>query len=151
MLYNLARGGSRMIHTRSAGGVVLNRGGQVLVVSQHGTSWSLPKGRLEEGEDELAAARREIYEESGIRDLTLIRELGSYDRFRIGRDGGDDPSELKTIYMFLFETAETELAPVDVENPEARWVDRDEVAALLTHPKDSEFYSTSFLPGQATA
>ena len=140
-----------MIHTRSAGGVVLNRGGQVLVVSQHGTSWSLPKGRLEEGEDELAAARREIYEESGIRELMLIRELGSYERFRIGRDGGDDPSELKTIYMFLFETAETILAPVDVENPEARWVDRDEVAALLTHPKDSEFYSTSFLHGQAPA
>jgi 8-oxo-dGTP pyrophosphatase MutT (NUDIX family) len=134
-----------MIHTKSAGGVVLNREGQVLVVSQHGTSWSLPKGRLEEGEDELAAARREIREESGLTALTLVRELGSYQRQRLGVDGADDPSELKTISMFLFETDETKLAPLDADNPEARWVDRGDVAALLTHPKDQEFFITCFL------
>lgn len=134
-----------MIHTKSAGGVVLNREGQVLVVSQHGTSWSLPKGRLEEGEDELAAARREIREESGLTALTLARELGSYQRQRLGVDGDDDPSELKTISMFLFETDETKLAPLDADNPEARWVDREDVAALLTHPKDQEFFITRFL------
>ena len=134
-----------MFKTRSAGGVVLNGGGQILVVNQNGTSWSLPKGHIEEGEDELAAARREIYEEAGIRDLTLIRRLGDYQRFRIGKDGGEDETELKTIVMFLFETSEVELSPVDVENPEARWVDREDVAGLLTHPKDREFFVTSFL------
>lgn len=134
-----------MIQTRSAGGVVLNSSGQVLVVSQHGTSWSLPKGHVEEGEDTLAAARREIYEESGVTSLTLVRELGSYQRFKIGADGGEDRSELKTIFMFLFETRETALSPADAENPEARWVDRGEVAGLLTHPKDKEFFVTSFL------
>jgi 8-oxo-dGTP pyrophosphatase MutT (NUDIX family) len=134
-----------MIHTKSAGGVVLNRRGQVLVVSQHGTSWSLPKGHVEEGEDELAAARREIYEESGVRSLTFVRELGSYRRFRIGKDGEEDRSELKTIFMFLFETPEVGLSPVDVENPEAKWADRKDVAVLLTHPKDREFF-VSALP-----
>ena len=58
-----------MIETRSAGGVVVNAEGKVLVVNQHGTSWSLPKGHIEDGEDALAAARREIYEESGVSDL----------------------------------------------------------------------------------
>lgn len=134
-----------MIKTRSAGGVVLDSRGQILVVNQNGTSWSLPKGHIEEGEDAPSAARREIYEEAGIRDLTLIRQLGSYQRFRIGRDGGEDESELKTIVMFLFETSETELSPGDVENPEARWVDRGEVAGLLTHPKDAEFFVKTFL------
>lgn len=140
-----------MVHTVSAGGVVLNRGGQVLVVSQHGTSWSLPKGHVDEGEDALTAARREIYEESGLRTLTLIRELGSYQRYRIGKDGGEDTSELKTIFMFLFETPETGLAPVDPENPEARWVDREEVAGLLTHPRDREFFVAAFLRARAHA
>lgn len=134
-----------MIHTKSAGGVVLNREGQVLVVSQHGTSWSLPKGRLEEGEDELAAALREIREESGLTALTLVRDLGSYQRQRLGVDGAGNPSELKTISMFLFETDETKLAPLDADNPEARWVEREDVAALLTHPKDQEFFITRFL------
>lgn len=134
-----------MKQTRSAGGVVLNARGEVLVVSQHGTSWSLPKGRIEEGEDALAAARREIYEESGVTSLELVRELGSYERYRLAADGGEDRSEFKTIYMFLFKTTETRLAPVDAENPEARWVEKEDVAALLTHPLDAEFYTSRFL------
>jgi hypothetical protein len=32
------------------------------------------------------------------------------------------------------------LAPTDPENPEARWVERDEVTRFLTHPKDKEFF-----------
>jgi 8-oxo-dGTP pyrophosphatase MutT (NUDIX family) len=53
-----------MIETKSAGGVVLNTTGEVLVVSQHGTSWSLPKGHIEDDEDAMTAARRETEEES---------------------------------------------------------------------------------------
>ncbi len=130
-----------MIHTES-GGVVLDAGGRVLLVSQHGTSWSLPKGHVEEGEDFLTAARREIYEESGVRELELLRGLGSYTRRRLGPEGGEDASELKTIHLFLFRTSETELKPVDPDNPEAVWVERGRVASLLTHPKDGEFFES---------
>jgi len=129
-----------MNRTRSAGGVVVNDHGKVLVVSQHGTSWSLPKGHIDPGEDALAAARREIYEESGIRDVQLVRELGTYERYKIGVDGRDDLSEFKAITMFLFRTSEKSLRPVDPENPEARWVDKAEVTTLLTHEKDQEFF-----------
>ena len=129
-----------MKKTHSAGGVVTNNEGKVLVVSQHRTSWSLPKGHIDAGENALLAAKREIYEESGIRELELIRELGTYERHRIGADGSDDPSELKVITMFLFRTGETSLRPVDPDNPEAKWVERSKVAALLTHEKDKEFF-----------
>jgi len=126
--------------THSAGGVVTNGEGRVLVVSQHGTSWSLPKGHIDPGEDALVAAKREIYEESGVRDLEFVRQLGTYERHKIGVDGGDDPSELKVITMFLFRTSETLLRPVDPDNPEAKWVEKEKVAGLLTHQKDKEFF-----------
>jgi len=129
-----------MRKTRSAGGVVTNDADEVLVVSQQGTSWSLPKGHIDAGEDALAAARREIYEESGVRDLELIRELGSYERYKIGVNGGDDRSERKVITMFLFRTREKLLKPVDRDHPEARWVERSKVALLLTHERDKEFF-----------
>jgi ADP-ribose pyrophosphatase YjhB (NUDIX family) len=129
-----------MRKTNSAGGVVTNDEGKVLVVSQRGTSWSLPKGHIDPGESALAAAEREIYEESGIRDLKLIRELGTYERYKIGADGGEDRSELKTITMFLFRTSEKVLRPMDPDNPEARWVERTKVAPLLTHEKDKQFF-----------
>ncbi len=128
-----------MKQTQSAGGIVVNGSGQVVVVNQKGTSWSLPKGHIEPGEDALTAARREIYEESGVSDLTLVKELGSYERYKIGVNGDDDAAELKIIFMFLFKTNEIELRPVDPDNPEALWVDKEQVAALLTHPKDKEF------------
>lgn len=126
--------------TESAGGVVLNTRGEVLVVSQHGTSWSLPKGHIDPGEDQLSAARREIHEEAGIKNLTYIRDLGFYERCKISKDGGDDCSERKTIHISLFVTDEEMLQPVDPRNPEARWVARDEVARLLSHYKDKEFF-----------
>lgn len=129
-----------MKKTHSAGGVVTNSEGKVLVVSQRGTSWSLPKGHIDPGENALVAARREIFEESGIRDLELIRELGTYERHKIGVDGGDDASELKVITMFLFRTSEKSLKPVDPDNPEAKWVEKSKVALLLTHEKDKEFF-----------
>ena len=131
-----------MLLTRTAGGVVLNCDGHVLVVSQRGTSWSLPKGHIDPGEDALTAAKREIYEESGISDLQLVRELGTYQRHKIGLDGGDDPTELKTITMFLFRTIQHALQPSDPHNPEARWLPKSQVVALLTHPKDKSFFAS---------
>lgn len=124
----------------------MNPDGWVLVVSQKGTSWLLPKGHIEENEDDVAAARREIYEESGVSELELIKPLGTYQRYLIGKDGiGEDPSHLKTIMMFLFRTTQNTLGPVDPDHPEARWVKKEEVAGLLMHAKDKEFI-TSVLP-----
>lgn len=129
-----------MKHTKSSGGIVLNEEGKVLVVNQNSNSWSLPKGHIDSGEDALAAAKREIYEESGIKELEFVKELGEYKRYKIALDGGDDKSELKTIYMFLFKTKEEKLKPIDPGNPEAIWMPKDKVAALLTHKKDAEFF-----------
>lgn len=114
-----------MLETKSAGGVVINSDGEILVVSQHGTSWSLPKGHVEMGENLRASAEREIHEEAGITDIRYIRELGTYQRYKIGKAGQEDQSEFKTITMFLFKVGQSELKPIDPENPEARWVERE--------------------------
>lgn len=126
-----------------AGGVVIGPQNKILVVNQHGDSWSLPKGCLEAGESEISAAKREIYEESGIKikNLELIKKLGSYKRYRIGKAGvGEDKTEFRIIHMYLFRTKQTSLSPLDPENPEAKWVEINQVSQLLTHPKDKEFF-----------
>lgn len=127
-------------YTKSAGGLVLNTEGKVLVVSQGGKTWSLPKGHIDEGEEALDTAKREIYEESGVKQLEFIKSLGDYDRYKIGKYGGDDLSELKNISMFLFKTNEQDLKPIDSYHPEAKWVEKEKVADLLTHEKDKEFF-----------
>lgn len=128
--------------TFGAGGVVIGPDGRIIVVNQHGLAWSLPKGHIDPGEDALTTAKREIYEETGIseNELLLVRELGTYQRYRMAKDGSDDRREFKTITIFLFTTTAVELKPIDPVNPEARWVAIDDVEPLLTHAKDKAFF-----------
>jgi ADP-ribose pyrophosphatase YjhB (NUDIX family) len=126
-----------MLRRQAAGGVVLDRRGLVAVVRQRARTWSLPKGHVEAGESVLDAARREIHEECGLADLELVRDLGSYSRLGVGRG----LPERKTITLFLFRSPEAGLRPRDPANPEARWVPRESVAEMLSHPADARFFT----------
>ena len=115
--------------------------GRIIIVWQNSNSWSLPKGAVEDGENALEAAKREIWEETGVKDPEFIKELGSYERYSIGKTGvGEDrtrPKGKRT--FFLFKTKVVELVPQETDVTKARWVTVDEALALLTHPKDAEF------------
>lgn len=129
-----------MARTFSAGGIVLDSKGRVLVVQQNRNSWSLPKGHVESGETPLDAARREIGEETGLSGLTLLKDLGTYSRARIGPKGLQDVSEIKDIHLFLFRASCSNLKPSDTKISQARWVTQEAAARILTHPKDRAFY-----------
>lgn len=128
--------------SHSAGGVVLNLRREVLLARQRNRTWSLPKGGIMKGEDPRDAAMREILEETGVHDVHFLRILKSYSRYSLTDAGRDNPASLKRITMYLFFTTETELRPIDPRNPEARWVAIPDVAPLLTHPKDQEFFQS---------
>jgi 8-oxo-dGTP pyrophosphatase MutT (NUDIX family) len=132
-----------MIKTESAGGVVLNARREVaLVLHNDSIFWGFPKGHVDAGESIETAAVREIAEETGLTRITMIKSLGSYERFKSHADGSDDRSELKRIHMYLFNTSEETLKPQDPNHPEARWVAIDRVHELLSNPKDREFFAS---------
>jgi 8-oxo-dGTP pyrophosphatase MutT (NUDIX family) len=137
-----------MKEVHCAGGVIRNKLKEIAVVSQQGKSWSFPKGHVDPGEDFLSAAKREILEETGIKDLKLIKEFEIYGRYKVGLDGKDDKSEFKHIHLFLFDCdlGHVELKPQDPDNPEAVWVHKDKVESLLSFPKDRDFFKTVVLP-----
>ena len=120
-----------MKETSSAGGIVV-RDGKIVLVCQAGVSWSFPKGHIEKGETPLRAAKREIYEECGLKRLELVREFGAY-----RRKGG---KELKTIHLFLFRTSEEKLRPMDRSITGAVWIDIEKVIETLTNARDKEFF-----------
>jgi len=127
----------------SAGGIVLNQEGKIVLVEQHGNSWSFPKGGIESGEKPIDAARREIFEETGLQDLTFITELGSYQRYSLALDGKTENQAwgLRTRTLFLFKSTSDELrtAPHDQEITKAQWFSVDEAIDRLTHPIDKAF------------
>lgn len=128
----------------AAGGVVVGEDGRIVLVLQRANTWSLPKGGVEGEESLLQAARREIFEETGLDNLELIEELGTYDRYSLTKDGKGEnlvyPLGRRT--MFLFHTNESTFIPTDGEIIEARWVTIDEALSLLTHPKDVAFLAS---------
>ena len=132
-----------MLHTHSAGGVVRNSRGEIALVKHDGWFWGFPKGHVDEGEDFITAARREIHEEVGITNLELKKEFEPYVRLR--GDDQDKPEaerESKTLHMFLFDTSEQDFHLTDPRHDEARWVPVEDVADLLSHPRDKEFFVT---------
>ncbi len=134
-----------MAKSWSAGGVVVGPQGRVVVVSQCGNSWSLPKGHVEDGETSLQAAEREVFEETGLQEVRYRKALGTYERYRLsldGAEGADLGRETKVITMYLFSTTSERLAPLDPKNPEARWVEPDAVSSMLTHPLDRAFFES---------
>lgn len=58
----------------AAGGVVLNPKGELLMILRN-KRWDLPKGHIEIYEDQEQCAVREVEEETGVGDLSIVRHL----------------------------------------------------------------------------
>jgi predicted NUDIX family NTP pyrophosphohydrolase len=101
------------IPKQSAGLLMYRRSGEQLEVflvhpggpywsKKNEGAWTLPKGEFEDGEEPLAAARREFYEETGFYADDPFLELGSI-RQKSGKvvlawafEGDCNPEELKS-------------------------------------------------------
>jgi 8-oxo-dGTP pyrophosphatase MutT (NUDIX family) len=117
--------------TRAAGAVIFRRSdrGIRLLVLRAYKNWDFPKGTIEPGEDALAAAKREVQEETSLANLSYpfgdeYRETVPYANNKIAR-------------YYLAETdAEKIELPVSPElgrpeHHEYRWVSFDEAEDLL--------------------
>ena len=113
----------------AAGGVVVRNGRVALVHRPAYDDWTLPKGKLEPGETRLAAAVREVAEETGLRCL-VGPTLGSIEYVDArGRD--------KTVYYWAMAATGDVLAPTK-EVDDARWVRLADAAEQLTYERDRE-------------
>lgn len=60
---------------QAAGGLVFNKEAQLLTIKRNGL-WDLPKGKIERYEDQMAAALREVMEETGINMINISEKVG---------------------------------------------------------------------------
>ncbi|WP_292014174.1 NUDIX domain-containing protein [Chryseobacterium sp.] len=70
----------------AAGGIVSNPEGDVLFIKRLG-KWDLPKGKMEKGESQEESAVREIEEETGLKEVELVKFINTTYHIYVERNG----------------------------------------------------------------
>ena len=117
---------------RAAGAVLVREGRVAIVHRPRYDDWTLPKGKHRPGEDDRAAALREVWEETGHTG-SIERDLGTIE-YMTEKRGVVSP---KVVRYFVMCDEGGEFEP-GAEVDELRWLERAEARELLTHDRDRE-------------
>lgn len=104
----------------AAGGIVTNLKNEILCINRLG-KWDFPKGKVEKNETSELAAIREVEEETGLKDLQIIKSLETTNHIY----SLDDVLILKHTYWFEMcaQNVHIKLKPQTEENIEkAVWI-----------------------------
>lgn len=128
----------------NVGVVVFNREGRVWLGRRLGTpgphNWQFPQGGVDPGEDLEAAARRELYEETGIRSVSLLARIEDWIAYDFpphllrarGARGYRGQKQAWFAFLFEGEDAEIDLVAHPPQEFDAwRWADLHETADLV--------------------
>jgi bis(5'-nucleosidyl)-tetraphosphatase len=134
----------------SSGGVVYRVENNIplflLLTSSKRGVWCLPKGLIEENEDEVTTAMREVREETGVSRVKLRGKVGQI-KYQFGfRAKTFD----KTVHFFLFETDQAD-AKVGTEHDAMEWMPFDKALQTLSYPNEKDMLSKAWAMIQAKA
>lgn len=101
----------------AAGGVVQNEKQEILAIFRRG-NWDFPKGKLEDGEKKRDCAIREVKEECGLKNVSIIKKLvTTYHTY-----GNKNARKLKESIWYVMQSSDKKLIPQTEEDiVEARW------------------------------
>ncbi|MDD2822571.1 MAG: NUDIX domain-containing protein [Candidatus Daviesbacteria bacterium] len=120
----------------SAGGIIFNKEGQVLL-TQHSTnkSWGFPKGHPNEGEGMKQAALREVKEEGGV-EVEIINSVGQ-SKYKYTLNG-EEIFKIVTIYLMKYVSGD--IKDHDWEVSDSGWFTPDEALKKLSFSNDKTLF-----------
>lgn len=126
------------LYRKNVGIVVANQKGLVLMCAradQKDNQWQFPQGGIEAGEDIIEAAKRELYEETGINSVRLIKQMPEPLRYDFPKNDkthrfGNYIGQEQTWVLFEFTGNDSEINfytnPQEIEFKAFEWVDISE-------------------------
>lgn len=124
----------RLPYRRGVGIVLLNGNDEVFVAQRIDSpepAWQMPQGGIDKGEEPLAAAWRELYEETGVKSAVLLEETAGWLRYDLPRElvqhvwKGRYRGQEQKWFAFRFTGNDSEI-DIDGEHPEFsawRWAE----------------------------
>ncbi|MBE99558.1 NUDIX domain-containing protein [Flavobacterium coralii] len=115
---------------KAGGGLVYNDRGEVLFIFRNG-KWDLPKGGTEKGEDMEQTAMREVEEETGVKNLKIVKKLQK--TYHIFKRNGQ--YKLKVTYWYEMKTSYTGKlqGQADEGIEKVVWLKPDEIKEVLAN------------------
>ncbi|MFH1846941.1 MAG: NUDIX hydrolase [Candidatus Omnitrophota bacterium] len=121
----------------AAGGVVIKKeknSFQILLIKDSYNRWTWPKGHIEKGETKEVAALREVTEETGLKDINIIEEIGKQEYFFTLKGA----KIFKTVYIFLINSETTDTTVQLEEIQEAEWFSPEEALEKIEYEGSRE-------------
>ena len=122
--------------------VVLNKKNEVFVakrIDNQKNFWQMPQGGVDKGEDYLAAAYRELEEETSIKNVDLIKELDGLISYELpenllgiiwkGKYRGQEQKWF--VVRFLGQDSEIDIKTKNPEFCEWKWIDLENITDLV--------------------
>lgn len=140
---------------KSAGAIVFrrhNKKTEYLLLHYGAGHWDFPKGHIERGESEEDALRREVFEETGIKDLRLIPGFRKMMRYffrayphKRSKASGRE-TIMKLVFFYLAET-KTKKVKLSFEHTGYKWLPYEKARRQLTFQNAKEMLkaANSFL------
>lgn len=134
--------------------VVCNREGKVLVCArtdQKEDAWQFPQGGIDAGESVVEAAKRELSEETGITDVSLIAEMPESIKYRFPekvfqnfkKRGSDFVGQNQHYVLFLLENnrikIDFETHPEEIEFRAFEWIEPEEAPKRIVYFKKAAY------------
>ena len=122
--------------------VVLNKDNKIFVakrIDNQKNFWQMPQGGVDEGEDYLAAAYRELEEETSIKNVDLVKELDGLISYELPKNllgviwKGKYRGQEQKWFVMRFSGTDSEIN-IKTKNPEFcewKWIDLEDITNLV--------------------
>ena len=140
---------------QGVGVIILNNQNKIFVGKRKDNpvdKWQMPQGGIDQGEDHLTAMKRELYEETSIKNIKVIKELEGYYEYMLPQNlveviwKGKFKGQRQKWFVTKFVGNEKEIN-LNTKNPEFiewKWIIADELPNVIVNFKKEMYQKILF-------